>query len=103
MAGNVKEWCLTAAGTRRYIAGGAWNEPTYMFNDPDAQSPFARHATNGFRCIKVDRPDDLSAALTAGIDLPSRDLRKAKPVSEPVFEEWRRLLYTFDHADLTQR
>ena len=27
MAGNVKEWCLTAAGTRRYIAGGAWNEP----------------------------------------------------------------------------
>ena len=71
-----------------------------MFNDPDAQSPFARHATHGFRCIKVDRPDDLSAALTAGIDLPFRDLRKAKPVRDPVFEEWRRLLYTFDHTDL---
>jgi formylglycine-generating enzyme required for sulfatase activity/tRNA A-37 threonylcarbamoyl transferase component Bud32 len=103
MAGNVKEWCLTAAGTRRYIAGGAWNEPTYMFNDPDAQPPFARHATYGFRCVKVDRPDDLSPELTARIDLPSRDLRKAKPVSEPVFEEWRRLLYTFDHADLHAR
>ena len=58
------------------------------------------HATHGFRCIKVDRPDDLSAELTARIDLPSRDLRKARPVSEPVVEAWRRLLYTFDHADL---
>ena len=65
MAGNVKEWCLTAAGTGRYIAGGAWNEPAYTFNGPDAQPPFARHATHGFRCIKVDRPEDLSAELTA--------------------------------------
>ena len=100
MAGNVKEWCLTAAGTGRYIAGGAWDEPAYTFNGPEAQTPFARHATHGFRCIKVDRPDDLSAELTARIDLPSRDLRKARPVSEPVVEGWRRLLYTYDHADL---
>ena len=35
MAGNVKEWCLNAAGANRYIMGGAWNEPC-MFNDPDA-------------------------------------------------------------------
>ena len=39
MAGNVKEWCLNAAGPKRYIMGGAWNEPVYMFNDADAQSP----------------------------------------------------------------
>jgi eukaryotic-like serine/threonine-protein kinase len=103
MAGNVKEWCLTAAGTGRYIAGGAWNDPAYVFNGPDAQPPFARHATDGFRCIKVDRPDDLSAALTARIDLPSRDLRNARPVSEPVFETWRRLLYAFDHAALNAK
>ena len=51
----------------RYILGGAWNEPVYMFNDPDAQSPFARHPTYGFRCIKVDRPEDLSVALTSPI------------------------------------
>ena len=42
MAGNVKEWCLNAAGGERYILGGAWNEPVYMFTDADAQSPFAR-------------------------------------------------------------
>ena len=99
MAGNVKEWCLTAAGTERYIAGGAWDDPAYTFNGTEAQPPFARHATHGFRCVKVDRPDDLSAALTGRIDLPSRDLRKAKPVSDVVFEAWRRALYTFDHSD----
>ena len=65
MAGNVKEWCLNAAGAKRYILGGAWNEPLYMFTDPDAQSPFARDPTHGFRCIKPDRPEDLSAPLTA--------------------------------------
>jgi len=100
MAGNVREWCLTAAGTGRYIAGGAWNEPAYTFNGPEAQPPFARHATDGFRCIKLDRPEDLSAELTAPVDLPSRDLRKARPVREGVVEAWRRMLYTFDHADL---
>ena len=100
MAGNVKEWCLNGTGPNRYILGGAWNEPVYMFNDPDAQSPFARHPTYGFRCIKVDRPEDLSVALTSPIALGSRDPRKAKPVSEPVFQTWRSLLYAFDHGDL---
>jgi eukaryotic-like serine/threonine-protein kinase len=99
MAGNVKEWCRNAAGSKRYILGGAWSEPVYMFNDADAQSPFARHATFGFRCIKVDRPEHLSPALAKAIDLPSRDPRQAKPVSDAVFESWRRLLYSFDHTD----
>lgn len=103
MAGNVKEWCLNASGTRRYIAGGAWNEPVYMFNDPESQSPFARAATQGFRCIKVDRQTDLAAALTAPIEAPSFDPRTVKPVSEPVFEAWRRVLYSFDHGNLRAR
>ena len=25
---------------KRFILGGAWDEPLYMFLDPDAQSPF---------------------------------------------------------------
>ena len=91
MGGNVKEWCLNAIGAHRYILGGAWNEPEYMFNGPDALQPFARHASHGFRCIKVDRPEDLSASLTAAIETTSRDPRQAKPVSEPVFQAWRSL------------
>ncbi len=29
MAGNAKEWCWNATGNKRYILGGAWNEPSY--------------------------------------------------------------------------
>ena len=38
LAGNVKEWCLNSASdTKRYIMGGGWDEPAYLFNDPDAR------------------------------------------------------------------
>ena len=99
MGGNVKEWVLNAAGAKRYILGGGWNDPVYMFTDPDAQSPFARNPTYGFRCIKLDRSKDMSSALTAAVAAPSRDLRNVKPVSSEVFEAWRSL-YSFDHGDL---
>jgi formylglycine-generating enzyme required for sulfatase activity/dienelactone hydrolase len=99
MAGNVKEWTSTATGDKRYILGGAWSEPVYMFVDADAQSPFARDQTFGFRAMKTDRPEDLTAALTASADLPSRDLRNVRPVSDPVFQAWKSL-YSFDHGDL---
>ncbi len=53
MAGNVKEWCLNEATPgKRYIMGGAWDDPAYMFNDPDARSPFERSANFGFRCAR---------------------------------------------------
>jgi eukaryotic-like serine/threonine-protein kinase len=99
MAGNVKEWVSNSTGSKRYIMGGAWNEPVYMFTNWDAQSPFTRHPNSGIRCIKVDRPEDLSPALTAVIHAPTRDVRKMKPVSSAVFEAWRSL-YSFDHGDL---
>ena len=90
---------LNQAGTKRYILGGAWNEPVYMFTDADAQSPFARNATYGFRCMKLDRAEDMAAVVAGPIEFPSRDLRTVKAVSEPVFRAWRSL-YSFDHGDL---
>lgn len=54
MTGNVKEWCSNGDGDgKRYILGGAWNEPKSMFNAPDVQPPFARSETYGFRCVQV--------------------------------------------------
>jgi eukaryotic-like serine/threonine-protein kinase len=53
MAGNAKEWCFNEAKNgARYILGGGWNEPPYMFNSVDAQSPFDRSDVNGFRCVR---------------------------------------------------
>ena len=35
MAGNVKEWCWNeSSGGKRFILGGGFGEPTYMFIDP---------------------------------------------------------------------
>ena len=99
MAGNVKEWCANASGTKRYILGGAFDEPAYMFNDPDAQSPFTRLPTFGFRCMKADRAEDLAGTVAAPVEWAARDVRTNKPVPDAVFEAWRSQ-YSFDHGDL---
>ena len=99
MAGNVKEWCWNSSGAKRYILGGAWDEPVYMFTDADAQSPFTRGSTYGFRCIKTDRPEDLHAGVTGDATVPSRDFRNVRPVSDAVFSAWRSM-YSFDHGHL---
>ena len=97
MAGNVKEWCWNQADDRRYILGGAWGEPSYMFTEPDAQAPFRRLATYGFRCAKYPRP--LSDPLTAAVGALSRDYSKEKPVSDETFRLYQNI-YSYDRTSL---
>src|SRR5262249_50972453 len=59
MAGNAKEWCWNASGSKRFILGGAFNEPSYLFGGADAQSPFAREPTDGFRLVKYIAADEV--------------------------------------------
>jgi dienelactone hydrolase/predicted Ser/Thr protein kinase len=100
MAGNVKEWCWNLADAgKRYILGGAWDEPVYMFTDAEARSPFDREATFGFRCVKYIGDDPLPAAATAMLEFPSRDYSKEKPVSDEVFGAYARM-YSYDNTDL---
>ena len=56
MAGNVKEWCSTETTSGRFLLGGAWNEPRYMFADYDARGPFERAPSYGFRAAKYIQP-----------------------------------------------
>jgi len=96
MAGNVKEWIGTEAESgKRYVLGGAWDEPTYMFIDPDAQSPFLRAANIGFRCVKYIEPDSIPKVATDAMPSPRRDLTKEKPVSDQIFQAYRGL-YSYD-------
>jgi len=100
MAGNVKEWVWNEADTgRRYVLGGAWDEPNYMFVDPDAQSPFLRGANIGFRCVKYIEPDAVPAGALAAMPSPRRDLSKAKPVSDQLFRAYRSV-YSYDKIPL---
>jgi serine/threonine protein kinase/cephalosporin-C deacetylase-like acetyl esterase len=97
MAGNVKEWCWNSAGERRAILGGGWNEPSYMYRTEDAQDPFTRGASYGFRCALY--PDQVPAEALAPITHPARDYLKEKAVNDEVFDIFRRM-YAYDKTPL---
>jgi formylglycine-generating enzyme required for sulfatase activity len=65
MAGNVREWCHNRTGDLRYILGGAWSEPDYLYRSTEATDPYDRSPINGFRCMKTDEPltDEALAAI----------------------------------------
>ena len=102
MAGNVKEWCWTQSGARRYILGGAWNEPVYMFSDSDAFRPFDRSATNGFRLVTLLGESAAAEALRAPVERLTRDYSVEKPVPDSVFRVYRSL-YAYDRTELDPR
>ena len=99
MAGNAKEWCWNAEGNKRFILGGAWNEPSYMFSGPDAQSPFDRRPTYGFRCVKYPQGSAVPSAAAQPISVTVRDFAKEKPVPDKVFAVFKNL-YRYDPAPL---
>jgi dienelactone hydrolase len=100
MAGNVKEWIWTEAESgKRYVLGGAWDEPNYMFIDPDAQSPFLRTANIGFRCVKYIEPESIPKIAMDPMPSPRRDLSKEKPASDELYRAYRSL-YSYDKVAL---
>lgn len=102
-AGNVKEWCENAApDDRRYVLGGGFDEPAYLFRDTDARSPLERGANMGFRTVKYDDGDSTVAALSGTLMPPSRSYDREKPVSDEVYRAYQRL-YTYDRTEVTSK
>ncbi len=101
MAGNVKEWCWNETGDHlRFILGGSWREPSYMFLNSDARPPLDRSPTNGFRCARFAAPP--AETITAPRPRLFRDFAKEKPVSDEVFRIYRSL-YAYDRTELKAR
>ena len=100
MSGNVKEWCWNEIAGRRYILGGAWNEPAYMFTALEARLPWDRSAQNGIRCVRYDVREE--SGLQEPVAKPIRDVSKEKPVSDEVFRLFQSL-YAYDPTDLDAR
>ncbi|HUI58446.1 MAG TPA: protein kinase [Bryobacteraceae bacterium] len=100
MAGNVKEWCWNATGVQRYIRGGAWNEPVYMFSDLDVRQPWDRSAQNGIRCARYDVHQE--SGLLAPVTTPIRDYSRERPATEQVFRLYQSH-YSYDPTDLDSR
>src|SRR5206468_11226122 len=80
-------------GERQAILGGGWNEPPYMYRNEDAQDAFTRGRSYGFRCALYPTP--APAEAFAPLSPPVRQYLKEKPVSDDVFEIYRRM-YAYD-------
>ncbi|MCP5117191.1 MAG: SUMF1/EgtB/PvdO family nonheme iron enzyme, partial [bacterium] len=101
MAGNVKEWCWNAVGDRRYIRGGAWNEPHYLFRLRDAHAPIQREINYGFRCVRYALP--AAAELLEPVPRVRSEANDTlKPVSDEQFEIIRGF-FAYDQTDLNAR
>jgi hypothetical protein len=99
MAGNVKEWCWNESTEgRRFIMGGGFGEPNYMFYLTDARSPWERTASFGFRCARYDAPP--SAETMARVEYQGQDYRKMEPVSDEVFRTFTPMYVYNKDADL---
>ena len=94
MAGNVKEWCANAVRDRRYIMGGAWNEPNYQYQQPDARlavrSVRQQRAAPGDAARAGRRPGrGLWTGRAADARLPPREtgqrrgVRRVRPAATP--------------------
>lgn len=107
LAGNVREWTANARepGTR-YILGGGYSDPAYLFSEAYAQPVFDRSAINGIRLVRRlgDTPD-LARAL-APIPRMARDAITARPVDDATFRGFL-ALYDYDrtalNAEMTSR
>jgi eukaryotic-like serine/threonine-protein kinase len=83
MAGNVREWVVNASGDDRYVLGGAFNQPEYLFEAPDVLPPDARLDDVGVRCMKSESevPDSLRGPLPA----LRHDFRDDVPIADDVY------------------
>jgi dienelactone hydrolase len=99
MAGNVKEWCSNGSNDRRFLLGGAWDEPRYMFADFDAKRPFERAPEYGFRLAKYLGPVPSAATAPVPIEALAPDASKRAPVGDDIFAVYRRQ-YEYDRGPL---
>jgi eukaryotic-like serine/threonine-protein kinase len=97
MAGNVKEWSASPVGPERAILGGSWNESSYSFAQLDAEAPFERRPTFGFRCARfVEHP---AVSLFEPLAEVAVDRRGEKPVNDAAFRLYL-ALHHYDRTDL---
>ena len=97
MAGNVKEWCWNATPRgERYVAGGAYGDPEYLFSEAERRPAFQRERTFGFRCAKYIKAPD--ASLLEPFDRKWRDFQRETPIPDNVFALVKSL-YAYEKTD----
>jgi TolB-like protein/dienelactone hydrolase len=85
MAGNVREWLWNASPNGRWVAGGAWNEAPYLFNQLDAAPPGDRSSGNGIRCMRTEPGLAYAAQLREPIARKAVDYAALVPVADDAY------------------
>ncbi len=100
LAGNVREWGENAREPgSRYILGGGWSDPTYLYAELYSQPEFDRSAINGIRLIKrLGEGKDLARAQ-APIDGVTKAYKRPNPVDDATFRGYL-AQYDYDHTPL---
>ncbi len=100
MAGNVREWTVNAREPgSRYILGGGWSDPAYLFAEVYTAPEFDRSAINGIRLVRrVSDAPDLARAL-APIPRSARDIARLTPVDDATFRGYL-AMYDYDPLPL---
>jgi dienelactone hydrolase len=103
MGGNVREWCINADGEgKRYILGGGWSDPSYMFTDSYAQQPLDRSPINGIRLIRRLTSHPNVARALEPIRRELRDFSRETPASDAAFANFLEM-FAYDRTPLNAR
>ncbi|UCC25709.1 MAG: SUMF1/EgtB/PvdO family nonheme iron enzyme [Gemmatimonadales bacterium] len=90
LAGNLREWVWNESSGLRLSVGGSWRDPEYYFAHVADLDPMDRSPENGFRCILELEVNEDSRNARDPIALFRRDFTAETPVSDEVFEVFRR-------------
>jgi dienelactone hydrolase/tRNA A-37 threonylcarbamoyl transferase component Bud32 len=103
MAGNVREWTVNAQDPgSRYILGGGWSDPAYLFSELYVQRELDRSPINGIRLVRRTGTSPDLARASAPIPGLTRDYAKARPVADATFRAFL-ALYDYDHTPLNAK
>lgn len=97
MAGNVEEWIANPTGHQRFVTGGAWDDPMYVFANYLSVSAFHASPSLGFRCARTAEGatgDDASFEIP-----PGRATPEYRPVDDATFRQLL-LHYAYDRGPL---
>jgi serine/threonine protein kinase len=85
MAGNAREWLWTEGSLGRWVAGGAFNEPRYLYLQHDEAPPADRSAANGLRCIRPAQAGPSNQDLGRPVVSKVIDYAAVEPVGDAAF------------------
>lgn len=83
MAGNVREWIANGTAEERFVVGGGFTQPEYLFEAREGLSADSRSEDIGVRCMRAT--EEVPAELSGPLPSMRHDFREDVPIEEDLF------------------